>query len=298
MGAKYLRTSRSRENCYAQRSEELIVQPDFKNELMTGVTDRQVESMSAEQRQTIWMGPARCDDLSKDVLLEEIVQGGEGRARLFFNLNAHALNLILKDPTLTAVFNSSYLTFCDGFGVMLLGRLFGLGQLRHRMTPPDFIEEVYARLVAEGKSVFFLGDREEVVSAYASEIERRFPGLVCHSHHGFFEIMGPENEQVIREINNSGAFFLILGMGMPRQERWAFENIASLKCASVLSAGALFAWGKGRRRGPRWATDRGLEWLFRLLFEPALVWRRYLIGLPLVSVRLALFLARSGKRGG
>jgi N-acetylglucosaminyldiphosphoundecaprenol N-acetyl-beta-D-mannosaminyltransferase len=33
-------------------------------------------------------------------------------------------------------------------------------------------------------------------------------------------------------------------------------------------------------RAPRWLTDRGLEWLARLVIEPKRLWRRYVIGIP------------------
>ncbi|MCI5223600.1 MAG: glycosyltransferase, partial [Candidatus Electrothrix sp. AR4] len=32
------------------------------------------------------------------------------------------------------------------------------------------------------------------------------------------------------------------------------------------------------RRGPRWMTENGLEWLARLLIEPKRLWKRYVIG--------------------
>jgi N-acetylglucosaminyldiphosphoundecaprenol N-acetyl-beta-D-mannosaminyltransferase len=45
------------------------------------------------------------------------------------------------------------------------------------------------------------------------------------------------------------------------------------------SAGALFDYISGElRRGPRWMTDNGMEWLARLLIEPKRLWKRYLIG--------------------
>ena len=40
------------------------------------------------------------------------------------------------------------------------------------------------------------------------------------------------------------------------------------------------------RRGPRWMTDRGLEWLGRLIIEPRRLWKRYLIGNPLFLWRV------------
>lgn len=240
-------------------------------------------------------GPVRCDDVSREELITELADVDvQSRPRLIFNINAHALNLALGAPALANVFNTAYLTFCDGFGIVLLARFFRIGHVRHRMTPPDFVDEVYARLAAKGGRVFLLGDQERTVSGYAQRLEQRWPGLVAGWESGFFDFGSPKESAILGKINASGASLLLLGMGMPRQEIWATRHAAKLQCGHVLSVGALFGWGDGRRRGPRWATDRGLEWLFRLIYEPRRVWKRYLIGLPQVAWRLWRY--RSGAR--
>ncbi len=39
-------------------------------------------------------------------------------------------------------------------------------------------------------------------------------------------------------------------------------------------------------REPRWMTDRGLEWLTRLVTDPQRLWERYMVGNPLFFYRL------------
>jgi N-acetylglucosaminyldiphosphoundecaprenol N-acetyl-beta-D-mannosaminyltransferase len=85
-------------------------------------------------------------------------------------------------------------------------------------------------------------------------------------------------------------------MGMPLQEKWIVKHMSSLPPARYMPVGAHFAWStQARKRGPRWATDNGLEWFFRLLYEPRRMWRRYVIGLPEVTVRTAFWYLRGGK---
>jgi N-acetylglucosaminyldiphosphoundecaprenol N-acetyl-beta-D-mannosaminyltransferase len=249
----------------------------------------------------LWLGPVRCTDISRENLVRELVNAEECAPLLFFNLNAHALNLILKTPALAEIWNASHLTFCDGFGVILLNHLFGRGKLRHRMTPPDFVDEVYVGLHDRGGKVFFVGDEKSHVQSYALGVETRFPGLVAGWHDGFFEFGSDTEGVLIEEINAKKPDLLLIGMGMPRQELWAAKNKERLLCKRVLSVGALFSWGvTNRRRGPRWATDRGFEWLVRLCLEPGRVWKRYLIGLPEVAIRLLAFqiLNRADRKRG
>jgi N-acetylglucosaminyldiphosphoundecaprenol N-acetyl-beta-D-mannosaminyltransferase len=70
-------------------------------------------------------------------------------------------------------------------------------------------------------------------------------------------------------------------MGQPRQEKWAHRLREELGCAAVLNLGASMAFAIGaRKRGPSWATGRGLEWLFRVLAEPRKMFARYFVEIP------------------
>ncbi|MCI5189977.1 MAG: WecB/TagA/CpsF family glycosyltransferase [Candidatus Electrothrix sp. AS4_5] len=83
----------------------------------------------------------------------------------------------------------------------------------------------------------------------------------------------------MEHINTIKPNILILGLGMPLQERWLKENWTKLEVNIGLTGGAVFDYVSGElRRGPRWMTDNGMEWLARLLIEPKRLWKRYLIG--------------------
>ncbi len=65
------------------------------------------------------------------------------------------------------------------------------------------------------------------------------------------------------------------------------QNRQKLDVGVALTGGAVFDYVSGRlRRGPRFLTDRGFEWLARLLVEPRRLWRRYLLGNPLFLLRV------------
>jgi N-acetylglucosaminyldiphosphoundecaprenol N-acetyl-beta-D-mannosaminyltransferase len=49
----------------------------------------------------------------------------------------------------------------------------------------------------------------------------------------------------------------------------------------MIGVGAAFDIHAGRvRQAPPWMQQHGLEWLFRLLMEPARLWRRYVLVTP------------------
>lgn len=102
----------------------------------------------------------------------------------------------------------------------------------------------------------------------------------------------------LRDLLN-GADILIVGFGMPLQERWLVENRVGLDVRVALAGGAVFDYVSGRlRRAPRLLTDHGFEWLGRLLIESRRLWRRYLVGNPVFLARVLrqrLFGSRSDR---
>jgi N-acetylglucosaminyldiphosphoundecaprenol N-acetyl-beta-D-mannosaminyltransferase len=230
------------------------------------------------------------DALTVEDLHAEIGRLARGRRRgLVLNANAHCLNLCYEDPGLRSFFNGAEVVFCDGAGVMLAARILG-GRIPERITYADWAWRLAAFAAAEGFSLFFLGARPGVAHEAASKLKQRYPGLkIAGVHHGYFDHSagGPESEAVLREINAAAPDILLVGLGMPLQERWLMENSHKLDAGAILTGGAAFDYVSGRlNRGPRLLTGYGLEWLARLLVEPRRLWRRYLIGNPLFLLRI------------
>lgn len=81
---------------------------------------------------------------------------------------------------------------------------------------------------------------------------------------------------------------------MPLQERWIADNLDQLDARVFLPLGACLDFYTGNiYRGPRWMTDRGLEWLSRLFTEPQRLWNRYLVGNTVFLVRILVARLRS-----
>ncbi|RMD68016.1 MAG: glycosyltransferase, partial [Gammaproteobacteria bacterium] len=211
-------------------------------------------------------------------LLGYILEAAGGRQqRLITNVNVRAMNLAWQDPYFRAILNGSDLVFVDGYGVVLGARLAGL-TLGERLTPADWLDEMFEGCAEKGYGVFWLGDTEEVCQAFSLYLKKHHPTLrFAGYHHGFFKTHGPENEAAIAAVNASGAEVLLVGMGMPRQEKWLWENRHRLHARALITAGGYARIATGFiPRGPRWMTQHGLEWLYRLMVQPGYTWRRYL----------------------
>lgn len=218
------------------------------------------------------------------------------------NVNAHCLNLLQWDARLRSFFERAEVVFCDGAGVVLGARLLGR-RLPGRITYADWVWNLAALAEAQGLSMFFLGARPGVAESAARRLKERHPeSKIVGAHSGFFDHRtgGPRNEAVLREINAASPDILLLGMGMPLQERWLMENRERLNVRVALTGGAVFDYVSGElRRGPKLLTDNGFEWLARLAVEPGRLWRRYLIGNPTFLLRILrqrLYETRLGAR--
>lgn len=209
-----------------------------------------------------------------------ILAGAKARA---VYVNISAINLAQELGWFRDFLNSSDIVYCDGFGVKWGARLLGL-RIPSRYTPPDWITLLAAECVSQRFSLYLLGARPGVAEKVAVILKGQFPELsIVGAHHGYFDKSpeGVENEGVLQAINAAGPDILLVGFGMPLQERWLMENWDRLQTRVALPVGALFDYLAGEfPRAPHWMTDHGLEWLGRLIIEPRRLWRRYLLGNP------------------
>jgi exopolysaccharide biosynthesis WecB/TagA/CpsF family protein len=92
----------------------------------------------------------------------------------------------------------------------------------------------------------------------------------------FRRLTESEREEVVREIQASGARITFVGLGCPRQEVFAFEMRDRLSMP-ILAVGAAFDYYSGMlRQPPEFIQAHGLQWLYRLAQEPRRLFRRYL----------------------
>jgi len=222
-------------------------------------------------------------------LLDFVAQRSRQGGGVVANLNIHAMNLAWRDARYRQILNTADLVFIDGAGVMLGARVAGVAT-GERLTPADWIEDLLRICSTEQFGVYWLGDTDEVGSAFERKARAAFPALqFAGRHHGFFDHFGAEGEAVAEKIRQSGARVILVGMSMPLQEKWIARHQGALGETLCLAVGGLARIYTGNiRRGPRWMTDHGLEWLYRMAMQPRYTWRRYLLGNPLFLARVLL----------
>ena len=202
-----------------------------------------------------------------------------GRPGLVTNHNLHSLYLFRKTPELRSLYARADIIEIDSTPLIAWGKLMGLGLNRvHRCTYLDWREDFWARAQAEKWRVCHVGGRPEDCEPARDAILKRYPRVQLEVHHGFFDMDGKDNEDLLFDLHISGPQILLVGMGMPRQEIWVQKNIDRLPPCVVLTVGGAFDYEAGSQyEPPRWAGRWGVEWLMRFLHDPQRLFERYFV---------------------
>lgn len=237
---------------------------------------------------------ARLDNLSISEAIETILaQPESSRGRLVFFVHAHALNLARFNREYAKVLAEADALLPDGVGIRLAGRLLGVA-MRHNVNGTDLFPLLCRAAAEQHVPVVMVGGAPGIAEACAKRMAAEYPMLqVPIACPGFFATE-EDSQRVADRIAALGRVLVLVGMGSPRQEQWAWRFLRHTPGATVLTVGGLFDFYSGRMpRAPIFWRETGMEWAFRLLQEPRRLAKRYLVGNPLF---LALALEQRVRR--
>lgn len=144
----------------------------------------------------------------------------------------------------------------------------------------DILPSLLDMAAQEKWKIYYIGGKPGVADRAAAILSERYPGLQMHREHGYFDFSPGSQEvaELIQRVNQAQPDILLVGMGMPRQEKFLLRHGESLNATVLLTCGAALDYVAGEiPMAPRWLSAIGLEWLFRLLAEPRRMWQRYLV---------------------
>jgi exopolysaccharide biosynthesis WecB/TagA/CpsF family protein len=203
-------------------------------------------------------------------------------------LAVHGVMTGVTDREHAARLNSFDLATPDGQPVRWALNLLHRVGLTDRVYGPTLSVRVLVRCAAEGVPVYLYGATEETLERLAAALTEQMPGLkIAGTEPSKFQLATPgEPEAIAGRIRASGARVVLVGLGCPRQEQFAYA-MRPLVDAPLLAVGAAFDYHAGTlRMPPPWMQRNGLEWLWRLALEPRRLWRRYLLLNPAYVARV------------
>lgn len=220
------------------------------------------------------------DNLSRMESLEQIKHG------VVFTPNVDHLIKLQKDSEFFQAYSVADYKLCDSQILVYASRFLGT-PIQEKLSGSDFFPAFYTyHRDNENIKIFLLGAEQGVASRAQYRINSKVGrSIIVGSHSPSFGFEKNEAEclAIVEMINNSGATVLAIGVGAPKQEKWIYKYRHLLPNIKIfLAIGATINFEAGNvKRAPKWVSDAGLEWLYRLLAEPKRLWKRYLIeGLP------------------
>lgn len=183
----------------------------------------------------------------------------------------------------TEILEAADLVLPDGIGIVKASKILGT-PLFERITGIDFTYAALKRVSELGVSAYFLGSRPGVAEKAAARLMKEMPGLrIAGCRDGYFN--EDEEDELVQEINSSGAGFLCVALGSPKQEDFIYRHREDLKARVAIGiGGSLDVWSGEASRAPDFFLDRNIEWLYRLLRQPSRIKRIYRLPLFLIKV--------------
>lgn len=197
-------------------------------------------------------------------------------------INADCLNKTAKDKNYLQILNQSDYVLGDGSGVKLGCKIIN-EEVIDNVNGTDLLPLLCEFALKNNFSLYLLGANPGVAAKVKRNLEEQYQGIkIVGEHHGYFERNSPEEQNIIKMINESKADILLVAFGAPFQEKWIYHHRKQLSPMILMGVGGLFDFYSGNMpRAPLWLRKRGLEWTFRLYQEPKRMFKRYVIGNPL-----------------
>lgn len=192
--------------------------------------------------------------------------------------NSEIVQACIEDPSLYKVINSADLVIPDGIGVIYASKILKT-PLKEKVAGVEVAEKVIKYAADNGEKIYFLGggkktqQTDAVHELAAKKLAEKYPGFTAVGRDGYFG--EEETDDIIADINASGAKILFVCLGAPKQEKWIYKNkdkLTGITFAAGLG-GSLDVFAGTAKRAPDFYINHNLEWLYRFANNPSRVGR-------------------------
>jgi N-acetylglucosaminyldiphosphoundecaprenol N-acetyl-beta-D-mannosaminyltransferase len=198
-------------------------------------------------------------------------------------VNPHVFNIAWKNRAVQRFLRNCDIAAVDGLGVAIpVSVLTRRIQTRTVMTPLFDRALVNQRIAAE--NAILIGGDDSVVGKGAEEINRSSSGIrvtvTCSGYEPlerYLDLIACHPECAV----------ILVAMSSPRSEELisAANDRFSGKLLWNIGGGTLHFYAGTQARIPQLVSSIGLQWLWRIIHEPAIA-PRYVLGIPLYTWRL------------
>ena len=213
----------------------------------------------------------------------------EDKLHSVYTPNSEIIMEAYRNQDFNEILNAADLLTADGIGVVYAAKYLKK-PIKERAAGYDVAKLLLQKISYTDHKLFLFGGKPGVGDLAKKNMQKDYPGLnIVGVRNGYFT--DDEEEEIINEINASGADLLFVCLGAPRQEKWIHKNKDKLKVKVAMGVGGSIDVFAGTvQRAPDFFCKTGLEWFYRLMKEP---WRaKRMMDLP----RFAMTVVKEGKK--
>ena len=191
--------------------------------------------------------------------------------------NVHTTVMAFRDEKYRRVQNSAAMALPDGQPLSIVSRRRGYRQAQ-RVPGPDLMPAILDLSQEKGYTHYFYGSTEQTLAKLEKVLLARYPKLRIAGMYAppFRKLTQAEDEEAVRRINDSGADFIWVALGAPKQEKWMYGHRHKVN-GVMIGVGAAFDFLAGTtKRAPMWMQKLCMEWVFRIMQDPGRMLPRYL----------------------
>jgi N-acetylglucosaminyldiphosphoundecaprenol N-acetyl-beta-D-mannosaminyltransferase len=221
----------------------------------------------------------RFDLIAYNAAMETIEQWRQtGRQHYVTITNPHSVLMCHRDKLMDRATAMAGMTLPDGIGIILAAHLLGYHH-NGRATGPMLMLKMCDWGRKKNYRHFFYGGQNGVANKLVEKLMHLYPGLLIAGTYcpPFRKLSAPEDNHIIKIINDANPDIVWVGLGAPKQEKWMAQHLGLINATAMIGVGAAFDFHSGNVKwAPNWVRSTGLEWAYRLMQNPKRLWKRNL----------------------
>ncbi|MEJ6475576.1 WecB/TagA/CpsF family glycosyltransferase [Pseudoalteromonas piscicida] len=213
---------------------------------------------------------------------KKILDANCGKPTILTALNPEKVEKARTSSELKNVLDNSDILYPDGIGIVkAIGCKYNIKT--NRVPGCELWEEIIKSSYSRGLKVYLVGAQPSVIENTVTLASQKYKANIVGYTHG----INLDEKKVIEDIISSGAEFVSVAMGTPKQELFIIKCKEMGVNALMMGVGGTYDVFTGNvKRAPRFWCNMKLEWLFRLLSQPTRLGRQ--VNLVKFLLRLVL----------
>ena len=219
------------------------------------------------------------DNLSMEDAIQEIDKLiREKKHSYVVTPNLDHIVLIEHDELFKEIYDKADLILTDGKPLIWIAKAQGT-PIKEKVSGSDLFPKICELAAMKGYSIYILGAAPGVADQAAENLKNKYQGLNIvgtYSPPMGFERNTEEINFIIDNINQLSPDILAVSLGSPKGEKFIYRIKDKITASLSISIGATIDFeAKKIKRAPKWMSNVGLEWLYRITQDPKRLVKRY-----------------------